>query len=249
MISNTRKLRLAQKRLEEINRKTSLRETSDLLKEVNMKLSSYRDSYDEIDHSNVDPQQEYSDSNDTEETLKRLNKAEEKIAEALQKLRSHQAEIDDTKKELKKAGETIEDSKTKLIETLGIFIALFAFVSIEFNLGKNLDEWGVVSFSLILAGILLIFVLSLDYVIRYWRFEWEVNEVNNNQNLSLSKFHNKWFNHFSILLFISVLLIIAGVVIRFNNPVGNKDITSNVLIPVRQNSEIHNVATQSSGLE
>jgi len=56
----------------------------------------------------------------------------------------------------------IRDSNLKTIETLGIFVALFTFVSIEFQIFRSFFSWYAgASLSLIILGALTFFVLLL----------------------------------------------------------------------------------------
>jgi len=67
--------------------------------------------------------------------------------------------LDEMKKE-------INSSRLKVIETLGIFAALFTFISIEFQtfrIYKNPASIG--GLTLILLGSLLFFVITLDYIL------------------------------------------------------------------------------------
>ncbi|MCK4891395.1 MAG: hypothetical protein KAS78_01885 [Candidatus Pacebacteria bacterium] len=71
--------------------------------------------------------------------------------------------IRETKDELR---DKIDDSKLKTIETLGIFVALFTFVSIEFQVFRTLDNaQSVAGLTLILLGSLLTFITVLDSVL------------------------------------------------------------------------------------
>ncbi len=60
----------------------------------------------------------------------------------------------------------IDDSKLKIIETLGIFVALFTFVSIDFQVFRAYkNPWSIGGLILILLGSLTMFLILLDYLI------------------------------------------------------------------------------------
>lgn len=60
----------------------------------------------------------------------------------------------------------IAETKVKVIETLGVFVALFTFVSLDFTLLKG-DVNPLVSVALILVagGLLLAFILTMHYIL------------------------------------------------------------------------------------
>lgn len=61
----------------------------------------------------------------------------------------------------------IDENRTQLIETLGLFIALFTFISIEFSIFKEVNVFSAaVSLTLIAAGLLIFFVLLLHVLLR-----------------------------------------------------------------------------------
>ncbi len=94
----------------------------------------------------------------------------------------------------------IEQSRDKNIETLGLFVALFTFISIEFTLFREITNFSAaVSISLIAAGLLIFFVLILHLII-----------ISSGNNTS------KWIKAFYVGMFLAAVgLIIGG--IGFNN--------------------------------
>lgn len=67
---------------------------------------------------------------------------------------------------IEKVDNKIDDSKTKVIETLGIFVALFTFVSIEFQaFSRAVRFQEIAGLSLIMLGSLLFFIIVLDFVL------------------------------------------------------------------------------------
>jgi len=66
----------------------------------------------------------------------------------------------------KKLKEEIEKSKLKIIETLGIFVALFTFISVEFQTFRIYQDPKEISgLTLILLGALLFFILIFDLIL------------------------------------------------------------------------------------
>ena len=71
--------------------------------------------------------------------------------------------IKDTKKELE---EKIDDSKLRIIETLGIFVALFTFVSVNFNIFNRVaDLWSAGIFTLLIFSVLSLMILIMDILL------------------------------------------------------------------------------------
>jgi hypothetical protein len=100
---------------------------------------------------------------------KQIKGLERKLASANKEIQNKLAEanrkIDDTSLRT-------EDIKTKVIETLAVFTALFTFLSITFQILKdNSNPILALSLIAVAAGILIIFVLLVDWVARYWRYE------------------------------------------------------------------------------
>jgi uncharacterized membrane protein len=66
-----------------------------------------------------------------------------------------------------KLDKKIDDSRTKTIETLGIFVALFTFVSLEFRAFTMFQSFSAISaITLIILGGLILFIIILDLVIK-----------------------------------------------------------------------------------
>lgn len=112
----------------------------------------------------------------------------------------YQKEIVSLKTDIAETKRMIEQSKDKNIEALGLFVALFTFISIEFSLFREIKDFNAaVSITLIVAGLLIFFVLILHLVI-----------ISSGNNTS------KWVKFFYIFLFSAVIaLILLG--INFNN--------------------------------
>lgn len=81
----------------------------------------------------------------------------EQIARAIEKLK----ELESLKDQIK----DLKESRIRYIEILGLFVALFTFVSIEFQLAKNFDFSQFLFFSPLFAGLLTLFVFVLHVTI------------------------------------------------------------------------------------
>ncbi|MFA6177443.1 MAG: hypothetical protein WC694_00935 [Candidatus Paceibacterota bacterium] len=69
---------------------------------------------------------------------------------------------DRVEKRIDKVEDKIRDSNLNTIETLAIFVALFTFVSIEFQIFRSFSSWeAAASLSLILLGTLTFFVVLI----------------------------------------------------------------------------------------
>jgi len=66
---------------------------------------------------------------------------------------------------IERYSEKIEDSKSKVVETLGIFVALFTFVSVQFSFLQNLNQDKYMPLTSILFGSLLVFVIVLYFLV------------------------------------------------------------------------------------
>ena len=110
-----------------------------------------------------------------EEKIKKIGKIDKKIKEQEERTKKITKKIEEkfnkkieitirtTEKEL---SNKIDDSKLKTIETLGIFVALFTFVSVEFQVFRMLDNpQSIAGLTLILLGSLLTFITVLDSVL------------------------------------------------------------------------------------
>ena len=74
------------------------------------------------------------------------------------------------KKRLKRVEEAIQVQVDKLqtrsIEQLGLFVAFFTFISIEFQIIKSFDIKQFAAFTAYFAGILLLFVVIVDLLLK-----------------------------------------------------------------------------------
>lgn len=118
-------------------------------------------------HDDEDPRLEESIKalNDTqlEETNKKLQEVNSEYVNIKNKIDELYGALEETKRENKKS---LEDSRMKATETLGIFAAIFTFISIDFQAFKSDKPSQVIALVLIFGGILINFALLLDYIIR-----------------------------------------------------------------------------------
>lgn len=125
---------------------------------------------------------------------------EQSEAEIRSQLYLYQQRVLGLEQKLSDTDKKIEQSKDKNIETLGLFVALFTFISVEFSLFRTITDFSAaVSISFIAAGLLIFFVLILHLVI-----------ISSGNNTS-------WFiKGFYVFLFlIAIILVYSG--INFND--------------------------------
>ncbi|KKP96424.1 MAG: hypothetical protein UR99_C0018G0013 [Candidatus Moranbacteria bacterium GW2011_GWD2_36_12] len=73
---------------------------------------------------------------------------------------------DDIDKKTKDLEDKIENSKLSVIETLGMFIALFTFISVDFQVFKSYrDPVAISALTMILIGAIFLFIVVFDYFI------------------------------------------------------------------------------------
>ena len=78
------------------------------------------------------------------------------------KIGNFEQKIQPLEEKISELDEKIHDSNLKIIETLGIFVALFTFVSVEFQIFRSFSSWYAgASLSLILLGALTFFSLLI----------------------------------------------------------------------------------------
>jgi hypothetical protein len=82
--------------------------------------------------------------------------------------------------ELLETKRSFSSDKISLITVLGIFVSIFTFISVEIQVLKYIcDFYKIVGFTFILPAILMIFVVTLDYVARSW--------IDNNSQIAYKK--------------------------------------------------------------
>lgn len=115
-----------------------------------------------------------------------------------------------------------EEIRINVINSLGIFVALFTFVSVEFQLFQSLTSFTqYISLTLILSGVLMFFVLFLDFI----------GQRNKHAKFNFPKDikSHKWSLH-QLLFGLCFMLILFGILIGItskkqglNNVVNNRD--------------------------
>lgn len=133
-----------------------------------------------------------------------------KIGETLTKINEANINLKNLKKELKIE---IENSKLSTVETLGIFVALFTFVSIEFQVFRSYRDYQAISgLTLIFLGSIFLFLIFFDYLI--------IQTKNINENINLRK--NKKNKFRNTLFILSIFLIGFGISLYGKSP--NEDL-------------------------
>lgn len=74
-------------------------------------------------------------------------------------------DIDKLRERVDKFDERLVESQSRNIEILALFVALFTFVSIEFQLAKSFDFSQFLFFSPLFAALLIFFVLALHVTV------------------------------------------------------------------------------------
>ena len=102
-----------------------------------------------------------------DEKIKKIGEIDEKIKKQENRVDEFESKMEDTARRTEdKLSDKIDDSKLKTIETLGIFVALFTFVSIDFQVFKMFNNpQSIAGLMLILLGSLLTFITVLDSVL------------------------------------------------------------------------------------
>ena len=105
-----------------------------------------------------------------DEIAKLRIKAEEADKKIDEKVKSFDGKFDKMKKDLDDANDNIRNVQNKTLEPLAVFVGMFTFVSVGFNIFANIKDRSLwISLLLILAGIIIIFSSlvihagSLDY--------------------------------------------------------------------------------------
>lgn len=152
---------------------------------------------------------------------KLLDDYSKKFNENENKQNEIQKNLEKTGENLKKTREEIEkwkDDKVNLIEILGIFVAIFTFVSVEIQILKGVTDYlRVAGLSILLFSGLSFFLLVLFFVSENWVRK-------NNESEKYKHFYKKSFVIFIVLVFIS---LIFGIVLvtkgDYNNPANIKN--------------------------
>lgn len=107
----------------------------------------------------------------------------------------------------------IKIERIRTIEVLSVFVALITFVSAEVNLIKDSPAWVIIGMSLILAGVLVVFVLLVNLVSRNVLIsELILDEPITSQSVSDVSVRPRFAHHQSLTI-IGGSLILTGVLI------------------------------------
>lgn len=136
----------------------------------------------------------YANGDDIRELLSEANTNFKDLTAKIDKMEADaQVKLD---KELSKVKQQIDESKTKVVETLALFAALFTFLSLQMKaLTDQTDIDRIIGLILISGGMVTFFVLILDIMIK----------TRAEANSKIMKIR------FGLLLSISILLIISGI--------------------------------------
>lgn len=134
-------------------------------------------------------------------------------------------EVNELKKELE---DKIENSKLTIIETLGIFIALFTFISIDFQVFRSYRTPQAISgLLLIFFGAIFLFIIIFDFFILQARRIKEQNNLSKSkqqkdiQDSFKDRIKKQLLNHWYrvALLMLSVLFTIGGTLLFVRSPI------------------------------
>lgn len=124
-------------------------------------------------------------------------------------LKKYKREIEDNKHNLE---DKIENGRLSTIESLGIFVALFTFISIEFQVFRSYrNPFAISGLTLIFIGSIFLFLVVLDYLIIQVR-------GNESDKARKSKKGKLWY----VLPPLSVVLISSGMFLYWQSP--NEDL-------------------------
>jgi hypothetical protein len=98
--------------------------------------------------------------------------------EVLKLVQEARSDLKDQKKSVQGLGAEIEKNQLKLVETLGLFVAIFGFIAISATALKDVQNPHVLGGGLIIAaGLIMSFVVVLDLIVRRWHYDLSIDEV------------------------------------------------------------------------
>jgi hypothetical protein len=127
----------------------------------------------------------------------------------------------ETKKELE---DKIENHKLTIIETLGIFVALFTFISVDFQVFRAYrNPYAVAGLTMIFLGSIAFLMSALDFFILKARSIKKINNGDKKENSEglLDNAKKSWKNNKSRICFIilEICLISAGIFLFSNSKI------------------------------
>jgi hypothetical protein len=128
-------------------------------------------------------------------------------------------EIDTSKKQ-------IDNQKLTIIEALGIFVALFTFISIDFQVFRSYRDYHAISgLTLIFLGSISLFIIVFDcFIFQARKIKYNKREGDSKERFRKLTFLEKAGNNISriILSCISIALVVSGIWLFSRSP--NEDI-------------------------
>ena len=116
---------------------------------------------------------------------------------------------DDVAQKTKDLEDKIENSKLSVIETLGMFIALFTFISVDFQVFKSYrDPMAISALTAILIGAIFLFIVVFDYFILQAR---KVRKTEENINSQKYLEDDRVSRNRKIIFGVSLVLIFLGI--------------------------------------
>jgi len=99
----------------------------------------------------------------------------------------------------------VSKSQLKLIETLGLFVAVFGFIALSANALKDVQNANMLGGGLLIsAGLIMSFVIALDLIVRRWHYDLEAKDVGGKAMLL------KWLGPQGVLLLFVVGILMWG---------------------------------------
>jgi hypothetical protein len=132
-------------------------------------------------------------------------------------LKKDNKDLEDSFRELRIETTELKNERIRTIEMISVFVALIAFVSAQVNIFKDQTIGAALAFTLIMAGVLVIFVLLVHFVSRSLIYD-EVMLIGSKKiKIPLPSF----------LFIFTILLIAFGILIiqreGFSKKIGNDD--------------------------
>lgn len=137
---------------------------------------------------------------------KGLFEATTNLDKKIEELKSQIPNLDDR---IRRVEDRIDDTRTNIIETIGILIGLFTFISIEFQIFKSnfsLQEAG--GLTMIILGGMLLFIATIDFFIKL-----DLPLFKKELNKEIKTVVDKGFWIRLIFFVLSIALIICGVIL------------------------------------
>lgn len=111
--------------------------------------------------------------------IEELNDRVNKALEEVKKLVAGASEdVHVLKNDVESLRTELEKSQLKLIETLGLFVAVFGYIIVASSAFKDIRNAKVLAgLLMVAAGMIMLFVVVLDLLVRRWHYELSIDEV------------------------------------------------------------------------